>query len=164
MTCHFPHSPCVYDSRKIIMRANRDKVSTKEETRGSKIKQDYGSGMVAWKKTIPFWTKNLLSKVWWHCAALSTGTMESFSIKSPQILKKMSLCMTEARYNFKSPKAYHGHGKESVRKELSHSVYLVTPRTQCLQLIMIVLAIIVMLQLRITNVNDEYVIVNNKMS
>lgn len=41
MTCHFPHSPCVYDSCKIIMRANRGKVNIKGEKSWDKIKQDY---------------------------------------------------------------------------------------------------------------------------
>ena len=60
MTCHFPHSPGVYDSRKIIMTANRGKLNTK----GRKImrKKSKRTDTIAQKK-IFFWLKSLLSSI-----------------------------------------------------------------------------------------------------
>ena len=63
MTCHFPHSPGVYDSRKIIMTANRGKVNIKgRKIMRKKSKRTTRTDTIAQKK-IFFWLKSLLSSI-----------------------------------------------------------------------------------------------------
>lgn len=60
MTCHFPHSPGVYDSRKIIITANRGKVKIKgRKIMRKKSKRTIRTDMIAQKKTILFSVEEL---------------------------------------------------------------------------------------------------------